>query len=380
MALLSPSLHPASNAHAYPVHPKEPTPVTLPQSIMSHSKHSPKSQVSLRKQTSQSRMISSSSSQAVSQKRHEIDIPSNRRIISRKESESSSFSLDKRLSSHGQQSSQRTYSQTTEETLPGFSSMSESQQSETSPPYTSVTLPTQQSSLKKSTSLAENDQMAIGQGRSSSRIRNTSNPHHAHPSNPHHVSHIHDESLHAEYPSNTPKHSNQDSNGVPHTDNEPAHSEYPINTPNHSMQYPNHISHTNNDPSHSVYPINTPIHSSRDEPLTTLDDIINPPDVPSPFTNSSSNHLRPYDNSGDINNALPILPVLSSHAPTHPVSDSEREPQLTTPSATHGLSKLQSPRKEARQDTFTKNTNSDSGLGEQTPEDTQERILRGSEG
>ncbi|KAJ8040410.1 Spermatogenesis-associated protein 1 [Holothuria leucospilota] len=380
VALLSPSPHPPSNAHSYPTHPEESTPVTLPQAVMSHPKNPSRSQVSLRRQASQSRMISSSSSQAISMKRHEMDISSNRRVISRKESENSSFSIDKGLSSHGQQSSQRTYSQTTEETLPGFSSMSESQQSETSPSYTSVTLPTQKSSLKESSSVTENDQMAVGQDRSSSRIRNISNPHLAHPSNPHPFSHINDESLHAKYSNNTPKHSNQHSKDVPHTDNEPVHLEYPINTPNKSMKYSNHVSHTNNELAHSEYPILTPNHSNPDEPLTPVDDIINPPDVPSPFTNSPTNHLRPDDNSRNINNALPILPVLSSHAPTHPVSDSEREPQLTTPSATHGLSKLQSPRKETRQDTFTKNTNSDSGLGEQTPEDTQERILRGSEG
>ncbi|XP_071838813.1 uncharacterized protein [Apostichopus japonicus] len=75
-----------------------------------------------------------------------------------------------------------------------------------------------------------------------------------------------------------------------------------------------------------------------------------------------------------------VLPVFSSPAPTHPVSDAEPHHSDTTPSEGRDYEQRESPRKGGRQETFTKHTNSDSGLGEQTPEEISERIQRENHG
>ncbi|XP_071838840.1 spermatogenesis-associated protein 1-like isoform X7 [Apostichopus japonicus] len=60
----------------------------------------------------------------------------------------------------------------------------------------------------------------------------------------------------------------------------------------------------------------------------------------------------------------------------------EKEPHHsdTTPSEGRDYEQRESPRKGGRQETFTKHTNSDSGLGEQTPEEISERIQRENHG
>ncbi|PIK43858.1 putative trichohyalin-like [Apostichopus japonicus] len=88
------------------------------------------------------------------------------------------------------------------------------------------------------------------------------------------------------------------------------------------------------------------------------------------------------DGEDDKDEETNVEKVFSSPAPTHPVSDAEPHHSDTTPSDGQDYlpEKGESPRKGGRQETFTKHTNSDSGLGEQTPEEISERIQRENHG
>ncbi|XP_071838829.1 uncharacterized protein [Apostichopus japonicus] len=84
--------------------------------------------------------------------------------------------------------------------------------------------------------------------------------------------------------------------------------------------------------------------------------------------------------AGIVKNDKPLVEKPTARRIPKPLKYTEPHHSDTTPSEGRDYEQRESPRKGGRQETFTKHTNSDSGLGEQTPEEISERIQRENHG